>query len=83
MTCHTTWQSVESAPKDGTVIMGIVVEGGKAYHPVSVWWCPRCERWEHEQDCTGIYLLPITHWSSLVLLPLGIDYREPKVHTDN
>lgn len=55
------WQKIESAPKDGTVVLAFASEGNMS-GPVILWWCQVEECWT---DGLGLHYREVTHWMPL------------------
>ena len=64
------WQPIETAPKDGTVILQWHPCGNlwPAYYLI-VQWSPSCEAWMSPIDTDSSYFFPGTHWMPLPAPP--------------
>lgn len=57
------WRPIETAPKDGTEILGIQVHDGRASSPGIVAWSREDEWWDIDADQYGYP----THWQHISL----------------
>jgi hypothetical protein len=58
------WQPIETAPKDGTLILVI----RKGYNPATAWFEERTQRFEHCEECSfsnPSHEWKLTHWMPL------------------
>jgi len=62
------WQSIETAPKDGTQIIIAVMDKDQDYEPGWAFWSERFSNWMIPMTTRGYAFYP-THWMPMPDLP--------------
>lgn len=65
------WQPIETAPRDGTLVLVIMVTPERTYAPAVGWWCEETGSFEYCETCVeeGVRYAhdpwQVTHWMQL------------------